>query len=256
MGHPPHQFRQRSQASLAQLSRELGINPKTVAKWRKRVTVEGMKTGPKEPRSRVLTEAEEAAIVAFRRHTLLPLDDCLYALQPSIPHLTRSALHRFRQRSQASLAQLSRELGINPKTVAKWRKRVTVEGMKTGPKEPRSRVLTEAEEAAIVAFRRHTLLPLEACRYALQPSIPHLTRSALHRGLQRHGISRLPDIEGDKPGRQKFKRYPIGFFHIHCPAVLVYMHERGYRRGADCRRKALSLRGHRSNQQVRRDPTC
>ncbi|MEX5360141.1 DDE-type integrase/transposase/recombinase, partial [Klebsiella pneumoniae] len=32
--------------------------------------------------------------------------------------------------------------------------------------------------------------------------------------LQRHGISRLPDIEGDKPKRQKFKRYPIGFFHI------------------------------------------
>ena len=52
------------------------------------------------------------------------------------------------------------------------------------------------------------------CLYALQPSIPHLTRSALHRCLQRHGISRLPEIEGDKPKRQKFKRYPIGFFHI------------------------------------------
>jgi transposase-like protein len=32
--------------------------------------------------------------------------------------------------------------------------------------------------------------------------------------LQRHGISRLPDVEGDKPKRQRFKRYPIGFFHI------------------------------------------
>ena len=30
-------------------------------------------------------------VVAFRRHTLLPLDDCLYALQPTIPHLTRFA---------------------------------------------------------------------------------------------------------------------------------------------------------------------
>jgi len=29
-------------------------------------------------------------IVAFRRHTLLPLDDCLYALQPTIPQLSRS----------------------------------------------------------------------------------------------------------------------------------------------------------------------
>jgi len=66
----------------------------------------------------------------------------------------------------------------------------------------------------IVAFRRHTLLPLDDCLYALQASIPHLTRSALHRCLQRHGISRLPDIEGDKPRRQRFKRTPIGFFHI------------------------------------------
>ena len=125
-------------------------------------------------------------------------------------HAVRAAI----QRSQASLAQLSKELGINPKTVAKWRKRATVEDLKTGPKEPRSTVLTETEEAMIVAFRRHTLLPLDDCLYALQPSIPDLTRSALHRCLQRHGISRLPDLEGDKPKRQKFKRYPIGFFHI------------------------------------------
>ena len=66
----------------------------------------------------------------------------------------------------------------------------------------------------VVAFRRHTLLPLDDCLYALQPSLPHLTRSALHRCLQRHGISRLPEVEGDKPKRQRFKRYPIGFFHI------------------------------------------
>jgi hypothetical protein len=24
----------------------------------------------------------------------------------------------------------------------------------------------------------------------------------------------LPDVEGDKPKRQRFKRYPIGFFHL------------------------------------------
>ena len=118
------------------------------------------------------------------------------------------------QRSQASLTTLSRELGINSKTVAKWRKRATVEDLKTGPKAPHSTILSESEEAMVVAFRRHTLLPLDDCLYALQPPRPHLTRSALHRCLQRHGISRLPDIEGDKPKRQRFKRYPIGFFHI------------------------------------------
>ena len=50
---------------LAQWSRELGINPKTVANWRKRVTVGDMKTGPTEPRSAVLTKAKEAMVVAF-----------------------------------------------------------------------------------------------------------------------------------------------------------------------------------------------
>ncbi len=130
-------------------------------------------------------------------------------------HAVRAAI----QRSQASLSTLGRELGINPKTLAKWRKRATVADLKTGPKGPRSTTLTQAEEEAVVAFPRHTLLPLDNCPYALQPSIPHLTRSALHRCLQRHGtarhgISRLPDIEGDKPKRQRFQRYAIGFFHV------------------------------------------
>ena len=49
--------------------------------------------------------------------------------------------------------------------------------------------------------------------YSLQPSIPHLTQSALHRCLQRQGISRFPNVEGDKPKRTQFKLYPIGVFH-------------------------------------------
>ena len=48
--------------------------------------------GPKTPHSTVLSSKEEAIIVAFRKHTLLPLDDCLYALQATISHLTRSSL--------------------------------------------------------------------------------------------------------------------------------------------------------------------
>jgi transposase-like protein len=100
---------------------------------------------------------------------------------------------------------LARRYGVNPKTVAKWKKRTAVADLRTGPKEPRSTVLTVEEDAVIVAFRRHTLLPLDDCLYALQPTIPHLTRSSLHRCLQRHGIGRLPDIEGGKPAKKKFK---------------------------------------------------
>ena len=44
--------------------------------------------------------------------------------------------------------------------------------------------------------------------------MPHLTRSSLHRCLQRHGISRLPDVNGDKEPKKTFKSYPIGYFHI------------------------------------------
>ena len=76
---------QNSQESLRALAKRYGINPKTVAKWKKRAFVSDLPTGPKEARSSVLSPEHEAAIVAFRKHTLLPLDDCLYALQASIP---------------------------------------------------------------------------------------------------------------------------------------------------------------------------
>lgn len=72
-----------------------------------------------------------------------------------------------------------------------------------GPKEPRSSVLSVEDEAVIVAFRRHTVLPLDDCLSALQPTLPHLTRSSLHRCLQHHGISRLPDVDGDTPKRSR-----------------------------------------------------
>jgi hypothetical protein len=64
------------------------------------------------------------------------------------------------------------------------------------------------------AFRRHRALPLDDCLHALPPTIPHLSRSALHRCLQRHDISRLPEVGGDKPAKKRFKRYLIGYFHI------------------------------------------
>src|SRR3954449_1915186 len=127
---------------------------------------------------------------------------------------TTAAVRRAIQHRQESLRGLARRHGINPKTVAKWKKRTSAADRPTGPKAPRSTVLTLEEEAVIVAFRRHTLLPLDDCLYALQPTIPHLTRSSLHRCLQRHGISRLPETEGDKPAKKRFKPYPIGYFHI------------------------------------------
>ena len=127
---------------------------------------------------------------------------------------TTEALRRAIQYSQESLRVLAKRYGINPKTVAKWKGRGSVSDRPTGPKEAKSTVLSIEDEAIVVAFRRHTLLPLDDCLYALQATIPHLTRSSLHRCLQRHGISRLPEVDGDKPGRRKLKIYAIGYFYI------------------------------------------
>jgi transposase InsO family protein len=125
-------------------------------------------------------------------------------------HAIRAAI----QRSKAPLKDLAAQHGLNQKTVSKWRKRTFVHDAPMGPKIVRSTVLTAEEEATVVAFRKHTLLPLDDCLYALQATIPHLTRSSLHRCLQRYGISRLPEVAGDKPAKQPFKAYPIGYFHI------------------------------------------
>ena len=127
---------------------------------------------------------------------------------------TTEAVRRAMQNSQESLRALSRRCGINHKTVAKWRNRTSVADMPTGPSASVSSVLSIEEEAVIVAFRSHPPLPLDDCLYSLQPTIPHLTRSSLHRYLQRHRISRLPRVQGGRADKKKFKTYPIGYFHI------------------------------------------
>ena len=123
-------------------------------------------------------------------------------------------MRRAIQNSQESIAKLARRYNLNPATVAKWKRRDFVHDAKMGPKQPRSTSLSLAQEAMVVAFRKHTLLSLDDCLYALQATIPHLTRSSLHRCLQRHGISRLPEVQGDTPVKKKFKKYPIGYVHI------------------------------------------
>ena len=127
---------------------------------------------------------------------------------------TTEAVRRAMQLREESVRAAAKRYGISPTSVQKWRRRQITSDARMGPKEVRSTVLTPEEEAIIVAFRRHTLLPLDDCLYGLQPTIPHLTRSSLHRCLERHGINRLPEIEGDKPQRKRFATYPLGYFHI------------------------------------------
>ena len=89
---------------------------------------------------------------------------------------TTAAVRRAIQHSEASLRTLAARYGINPKTVAKWRKRSSTADRRTGPTELRSTVLSVDDEAVVVAFRRHTLLPLGA------QALPRSSRRHQHSG--------------------------------------------------------------------------
>ena len=75
---------------------------------------------------------------------------------------TTQAIRRSIQRSQESLQTLAKRHRMDPKTLAKWRKRTSTSEAPRAPK-PASTGLTAEEEAIAVACRQHPLLPLEDC---------------------------------------------------------------------------------------------
>src|SRR3954467_1351265 len=116
------------------------------------------------------------------------------------------------QRSQEATRSLAARYGLNPKTVAKWRRRGSTTDAPMGPTRPHSSVLTEAEEAIVVEFRRRTLLPLDHVLGCLREIIPSLSCSALHRCcLVRHGISRLPRDAERASKRKLFAETRMGY---------------------------------------------
>jgi len=118
------------------------------------------------------------------------------------------------QASKQTSGALAKRYGLSRNTVTKWRARMTTEDAPMGPRSPHSTVLTAVEEAMVVEFRRRILLPLDDVLGCLRDSIPRLTRSSLHRCLERHGISRLPESPDHASKRGKFAETPIGYVHI------------------------------------------
>jgi hypothetical protein len=71
------------------------------------------------------------------------------------------------------------------------------------------------DQAVVCEFRRVTKLPLDDVFIALKDRILALTRSNLHRCLQRNGLSRLEEESSATPEKRKaFKDYAIGFVHM------------------------------------------
>lgn len=127
---------------------------------------------------------------------------------------TTQAVRRAIQHNQESLRKAARRFNVNWKTIARWRKRAFVEDLPMGPKLAKSTGLSQTEEAVIVTFRQKTQLPLDDVLYTLQETLPHLRRSSLHRCFVRHGVNHRPKERVKTPSKQKFKAYPMGYFHL------------------------------------------
>jgi transposase InsO family protein len=117
------------------------------------------------------------------------------------------------QQSTASPANLARELGISERTVNRWRGREDVRDRSHVPHRLAT-TMSDWEEALCVELRRALGLPLDDIVEAMRRCInPKLSRSAVHRCLQRHGISARRSPEKAPVLAFQTDR-PAGFIHI------------------------------------------
>jgi hypothetical protein len=95
------------------------------------------------------------------------------------------------QESEEKNIVLAKRYRVDRKTIAKWKARDFVSDERMGPKNPRSSLLSQEDEAIILAYRWRTRLALNDAYSRLRRLMPKLTRSTLHRCLKRHGLSRI-----------------------------------------------------------------
>lgn len=131
-----------------------------------------------------------------------------------ILHKCATTTHRIRaeiQKSKETISILAKKYNVNPKTIIRWKHRKDVNDAKMGPhKTPAA--LTLLEQSVVVEFRVKTGLPLDDVLNALKDQIPRLTRSNLHRILQKYGVSRLPQEKKNRPRSKNSKSILLDIF--------------------------------------------
>lgn len=103
-------------------------------------------------------------------------------------------------------------------TIKKWRGRDCFEDAPHGAIKPKKSI-TDVEEHIICEIRKTTLLPLDDIYEIVKEFGIKITRSALHRALQRNGLSNLKKYigslsENEEKKHKEFKVYEEGFIHI------------------------------------------
>jgi transposase InsO family protein len=126
---------------------------------------------------------------------------------------TTPASRAYIQQSTAPASQLVRELGVSYNTIARWRARREVHDRSHRPHRLAT-TLTSEEECLAVELRQSLALSLDDIVEVLRRCVnPKLSRSSIHRCLQRHGVSAPPPKQRDP--RQLFSAdAPCGFIHV------------------------------------------
>ena len=117
------------------------------------------------------------------------------------------------RRSGASVAELSRVLGVSETTIRRWRGRAGSQDRSSRPLTVRGS-LTPAEEAIALALRTDAGLSLDDLHEVMRRCLnPGLSRSAVYRCLRRHGVAGRPDP--GPPDRLAFEtETPAGYVHM------------------------------------------
>jgi transposase len=111
------------------------------------------------------------------------------------PHGSARTTPRIRaelQLATGSHRALAKLYGLTPTTVAKWRARTSVLDEPMGPRDRASQHPSQEQEHLAIALRKQGHLSLDDLMGQSLETAPKLSHSALHRCLQRHGISRQP----------------------------------------------------------------
>lgn len=118
------------------------------------------------------------------------------------------------QASTETNVTLAQRFGVSVETIARWKKRNTVEDFSHTAHRLQT-TLNAGQEAIVLALRQKLDLSLDDLLAVTREFIQaDMSRAALHRMLKRHGVSRRPVPDSPKPTYQPFKAYEPGYVHM------------------------------------------
>ena len=138
-------------------------------------------------------------------------------------------LRRAIQASDKPMRVLAQAFGVSEDTIRTWRHREdTADRSHTA--HHLNTTMTTAQEAVVATLRRMLWLPLEDLLVVTREFVnENASRSAVHRLLQRHGISRIPAEAKPQRPSKPFKAYDPGYLHVDVK-YLPQMADEGKRR--------------------------